>query len=614
MKLLFKYLFLILIGLASVNSTSAQAKKLENKICDSLNLEEKKAVLIVINAKAKYNLKQDKNIPFLENLVLEVNEAVLIIENRKAIIPSLKHSNTILKNNKEVFDFAKKLNLKLYQLTKKTKYLNTLINLHESAINNRIRTRLQSHNNMYFANVPKEVTEKESALRLKLNAHITDKNNPEPTTENVLKSTREWTVFLETIKKKYPKYYNMRYGGLTESLDYLKDRMNDNATVLRYLFVDENLYVFILKKESQKLFKLDYQPVKNHIEKLQKNHYQLEKASHLLFELYQNIWEPFANEITSKSLVIIPDGDLFNLSFDLLTPTKIKSFKELAKKSLLAKHNISYNYSLYLLEQNKNAAKYKNSFIGFAPEFNDSMKKNYKLSVADSINLDKSYLTLLQQPFNVDLAKANAKLFKGDYFINENATENIFKKNANAHKIIHIGTHTQANNINPELSRLIFSKNLKVNNNDGYLYAYEIYNTRLNCNLAILTTTETSKPSYQAGEGMLSLAHAFSYAGSESILTSLWQMDEQSTTEIIEQFYRYIDDGRPKDEALRLAKLTYIKTTKGRTLSPQFWSGLVIIGDTDPLVIATSAPFWQGLIILVSLLLIITVILKFKKN
>src|SRR5690606_15347461 len=123
---------------------------------------------------------------------------------------------------------------------------------------------------------------------------------------------------------------------------------------------------------------------------------------------------------------------------------------------------------------------------------------------------------------------------------------------------------------------------------DGYLYTYEIYNINLSSNLAILTACETGKPTYHAGEGMISLAHAFNYAGSESILTSLWKVDEQSSAEIIELFYKNIKNGMDKDLALQQAKLSYLTTAKGRTMNPQYWAGLVLIGDTSPINLTTS--------------------------
>lgn len=236
------------------------------------------------------------------------------------------------------------------------------------------------------------------------------------------------------------------------------------------------------------------------------------------------------------------------------------------------------------------------------------MKKDYRIAITDSVTIDKTYLSLLPQPFSVDLAKEYSQLFNGSFFINEKASKQIFKHEANEHKIIHIGTHAESNNISPELSRLIFAKNSK--DEDNSLYTYEIYNENLNSNLAILTACETGKPSYQAGEGMISLAHAFNYAGSESILTSLWKIDEQSSAKIIESFYKYISKGLAKDKALQKAKLDYIAKAEDRTIAPQYWAGLVLIGDKSPIDLHSSSNIiW---IILSGLLIIIAVIIRLK--
>jgi hypothetical protein len=74
-------------------------------------------------------------------------------------------------------------------------------------------------------------------------------------------------------------------------------------------------------------------------------------------------------------------------------------------------------------------------------------------------NLDKTYLTLLSQPFSADLVKEYSRVFKGTSFLNEKASKHLFTNVAKEHKIIHIGTHAESNNISPELSRLIFAKN-----------------------------------------------------------------------------------------------------------------------------------------------------------
>ena len=173
------------------------------------------------------------------------------------------------------------------------------------------------------------------------------------------------------------------------------------------------------------------------------------------------------------------------------------------------------------------------------------------------------------------------------------------------YKIIHIGTHAESNNVNPELSRLVFAKQLdSTSSQDNYLYTYEIYNYDLSADLAVLTACETGKPGYQPGEGMISLAHAFTYAGSESILTSLWEIDEKSSAEIVGYFYKHLQEGLPKDEALKKAKQTYLSQAQGRSLAPQYWAGLVLMGDTTAIPISSSPSYlwWVG-IALIALLL-----------
>src|SRR5690606_31360058 len=160
-----------------------------------------------------------------------------------------------------------------------------------------------------------------------------------------------------------------------------------------------------------------------------------------------------------------------------------------------------------------------------------------------------AYLTLLPQPFNTDVVKKFSRVFDGPTFLNENASKQLFSNRAREHKIIHIATHAESNNGNPGLSRLVFAKNTadSININDNYLYLHEIYNQDLSSHLAVMTDCETGRPSYQHGEGMISLAHAFNYAGSESILTGLWQIDEKSSSHLLDSFYEYLSEGKRKD-------------------------------------------------------------------
>ncbi|WP_298554854.1 CHAT domain-containing protein [uncultured Algibacter sp.] len=577
---------------------------------DKSHFEGYKAEVLILNAKSRYQLSKTKDSLFLKNILIDVKKAIHTLEERRALITSVIDVNRLIDNNYEAFNFAKKINLELYQLTNNPRYLNKTISLHESALYNRIRARLNLKKSISFTDIPSGVIERENMLRKLQNSNFEEQeNNP---VQSLIENNNKWTTFLDSLKTFYPKYYKMRYATIEEPLNNLHENIPKHSTVLRYIFIENELYAAVINNQEKKIFKLDSRNIENLISQLSENPSDLESTSSKLHMLYHQLWQPFEKEITTDHVIIIPDGILFNLSFESLTPAKVKSFKELGTNSLLSNYTISYNYSLLLLDAQKNPINFQKDFIAFAPEFNDKMKQNYSVAIQDSLSIDETYLTLLPQPFSVDLAKAYSRLFNGDYFINENASKQIFKNEANEHKIIHIGTHAESNNVSPELSRLIFAKNIE--DEDNSLYTYEIYNENLNSNLAILTACETGKPTYQTGEGMISLAHAFNYAGSESILTSLWKIDEQSSSKIIQLFYDNIKKGLPKDKALQQAKLDYIDKSEGRVVHPQYWAGLVLIGDTNPISLNTTSNIIWYLLSALLLILATIYIIKTRKK
>lgn len=561
---------------------------------DTIQVEFRKPLIMLLESKSKYKLADKKDESLLLSITNTLDNAINILEKRKATIFSNEDISAVLAESKSITDFSKKINLELYNLTQNQQYLNNAIEQHESSIYSRIRNRLNMKNNMAFANISEDLLNREKQLKQQLRNTLDVKSS----IQTFFEADSNWNQFLDSLKQRYPKYYKMRYATIDAQLNNIQSQVPDHTTVVRYLFIENNLYALVVTNNDKKLVPLSVENLHEKIRSLSEGHFEIEQISTVLFQLYNSLWKPFETDITSEKVIIIPDGDLFNLSFETLTPTAIKTFNELSTNSLLAKYSIAYNYSLLLLDKNRKPIEYDENFVAFAPEFNNKMKEKYSLSITDSINLDKTYLTLLPQPFSVNLVKDYSKLFKGTSFINEKASKQVFTKEANEHKIIHIGTHAESNNISPELSRLIFAKDNSDANNS--LYTYEIYNQNLNSNLAILTACETGKPTYQSGEGMISLAHAFNYAGSESILTSLWKIDEQSSTKIIESFYNHLSEGLPKDKALQQAKLDYIATAEGRTVAPQYWAGLVLIGDTAPIDISTTQPFWLILLVAIS--------------
>lgn len=581
---------------------------------DSILSQYRKPQALLINAESKYYSAKNRNPFLLKELLQQAEQGIEILNQRKKVVTNHEDVTLLIAENEELLNFAEKIRLELYQMTKDEIYLDDLVALHESSIYNRIRSRLNLRDNVAFKHIPKEVISRENLLKAKMVSSLNDSENG--SISPFFDASKNWDVFLDSLKQNFPKYYKMRYATLEESLNDLQQKIPENTTVVRYIFIENELYVFVVSPSIKKMIKLNYSSVKNHIPKLKNDEFSVEKMRPLLYELYRALWFPLEKYVHTKKVVIIPDRELFNLSFETLTPKPMRSFKDLVTNSLLSKYDISYNFSLLLYKDKRKVMDYSSEFIAFAPGFNTEMKEEYKLGIKDSVKLDKTYLTLLPQPFSEDLVKQYAHIFNGDYFVNENASKDLFISQAREHKIIHIGTHAESNNISPELSRLIFAKKTdgKENYDENSLYSYEIYNIDLSSNLAILTACETGKPTYQAGEGMISLAHAFNYAGSESILTSLWEIDEESSAKIVQLFYDNLSKEMPKDEALRKAKLDYLATAEGRTAAPQYWAGLVLIGDTAPIDLSSGVAWWWYLLAGVVGSLLLIAILRNRKQ
>ena len=101
--------------------------------------------------------------------------------------------------------------------------------------------------------------------------------------------------------------------------------------------------------------------------------------------------------------------------------------------------------------------------------------------------------------------------------------------------------------------------------------------------MAVLGACRSGGGMLRNGEGIISLARGFFYAGCQSVLLSLWEVEDQAGATVMKEFYRNLKAGKSKDHALRNAKLKYLREATPVTAHPRFWMGYVLIGQTDPL-------------------------------
>ncbi|MEM9328027.1 MAG: CHAT domain-containing protein, partial [Bacteroidota bacterium] len=184
--------------------------------------------------------------------------------------------------------------------------------------------------------------------------------------------------------------------------------------------------------------------------------------------------------------------------------------------------------------------------------------------------------------------------FRGNSFSGEEATEENFKANSEGGDILHLAMHAIVDDSDPMMSRMLFY-NDHDSLEDGLLHAFEIYNMRIPARVTVLSACETGFGAMAKGEGAMSLARAFAYAGSPSVVMSHWPVDDKSTSELMTNFYRYLSEGHTKGSALQKARQDFLSKADVSRSHPFFWAGFVVVGDDSP-VTRSRWPWWILLI------------------
>jgi CHAT domain-containing protein/Tfp pilus assembly protein PilF len=189
-------------------------------------------------------------------------------------------------------------------------------------------------------------------------------------------------------------------------------------------------------------------------------------------------------------------------------------------------------------------------------------------------------------------ARAVGRLFPtpGTVRLNQEASEKYCRRRCGDYSVLHFATHGQLNKRNPLFSHLDLAA---TPDEDGRLEVFEIMGLRLQANLVTLSACNTALGSgyfgeLPAGDDWVGLTRAFIYAGTPTVVASLWEVDDRSTAEFMKSFYRYLPQ-RGKAGALAQAQRDFLKAgplsqSKPGTLQyrhPYYWAGFVLIGDAQ---------------------------------
>ncbi|UZO82575.1 CHAT domain-containing protein [Aquimarina sp. ERC-38] len=418
------------------------------------------------------------------------------------------------------------------------------------------------------------------------------------------------------IKEKFPEYFNLKHNSTVVSVPQLQTRLDDKTSVLQFFMYQEKAYAFLV--DNNNIYQYAYQlpDLEKDIIALNQSVVSKNNSKYKKYatRLYQQLIMPFEHKIKARNLIIIPDGVLWQLNFDLLLTQNTNSNNPKNFNYLTHKYAISYANSATSWYQGQVITKNKVKQTGkyrvkdcLAFSFSDSIQTKSKQQIS---------LTALRDA-KVDLPgtrkeiKAISSIVDGDYFYGNEAAETNFKKNVDKYKILHLALHGEVNHQNPENSKLLFTKT-KDSIEDNQLYMHELFALKIPAELAVLSACNTGSGKINKGEGVMSLGKAFQYAGTKSLLLSSWEISDKTTPELMKLFYRNLKKGMNKAQALQKAKLTFLNGSKPQFASPFYWAGFYIVGNTDPIEFttkATTAMLSTSSILLIILLLLMILIL-----
>lgn len=460
----------------------------------------------------------------------------------------------------------------------------------------------------------KEISELENKLWNLDKQRLSNTYN-EKLEEKYLTTLINYEKRIEDLENKYLNYNNDRYGYATVSLSQVKNEiLQENQAMIKYFVGKDRNYIMVISKDSMKLLPL-YLPkdmpekIKTFIQVISQwsDTYITEKNSDnslastytiLAHELYQILIEPIKAETKlPEKIIISPSSYLNYVPFEALIqnmPDSIGRFKHYPY--LVKDYKISYCHSATHLKKSLEQIQQKSSkgILAIAPSFSTS-------------SLGRLYHNLEES--NRILTGRKGTLLKGNLSSKED-----FLEHAPKYRLLHFATHAVSHDSIGNLSFLAFNGD----NPDSLdsLFVPEIRNLPLTAQMVVMSACRTGDGELKKGEGVVSLSHAFSYAGIPAVISTLWNSDGASSKKIMPAFYDNLQNKLPKDEALRAAQLSYIEECNGHDEShPFFWAAYIPYGNMLPLDIEPShSNLWIYMAIIVLSFLIIPILIKNHKG
>ncbi|MEL6660148.1 MAG: CHAT domain-containing protein [Bacteroidota bacterium] len=482
-------------------------------------------------------------------------------------------------NAHNFYETAIDLAYQAYQQTEQQRYLDDVFFFFERSKAAVLLEELRAQEAEGLSAVPEEVLQQGQELKVEINyyrklisaeeARKAEANQTKLDTWNseLLALIREREDWEEALAANYPKYQTYtRPTHLT--LAEVQAQLPEGEGMVSYFAGQQKWYAFFISHNTVQLEQITQPQLVQEQQQILLANLKLTGADGInqfaraAAQLHDLLLAPFPLDQVEQ-LVVIPDGQLAFLPFDLLLSEPVGDRHLRAFPYLFRNHSIRFAYSWAVLQLQEEEAMSVDQLLWVAPIF---------------AGQQGSALNLTAKP------PASTEDWQPVPLADTMATRANFSRLAHQYHILHFASHATAYDS-------VFGQPA-IDFFDAPLHLRDLYSMRLSAHLVVLSACEAGIGDVERGEGMMSLARGFAYAGVPSVVSTLWRVNESSTQQLMEQFYYHLARGESKDNALRLAKLDFLEQCSDIQLAPYYWAGLVAIGDGRPITAQPLGLWW----------------------
>ncbi len=418
----------------------------------------------------------------------------------------------------------------------------------------------------------------------------------------------QYKQIVETIRARYPAYDQLSRPGAWPLQQIQEQVVADDQTVLlEYILGANKSYVWAVTRAGIKSYELPPQKVVNDAARKVYELIALEptaetesRLSGAADELSKLILSPVAEQLNKQRIIVVADGALNYVPFQFL-PAPAGN-----REQLVVNYEVINAPSASVLGQLRQETAHRQSAPNVLAAFGDPVfQSNYaqqpdrtaaqvataetKLgsrpqAVRDITPIGDSFdPATIESLFYSKLELANLREVAGETTLLatgfEASTDRLRRTDLTKYAILHLATHGILDPKRPEKSGLILSTvNSAGQEQDGFVGLQDIYGLHAPVDLVVLSACRTGLGKDVRGEGLIGLTRGFIYAGSSSVVASLWKVNDEATAELMKRFYiNMLQRGMRPAEALRAAQNSIRQEPHWR--SPYYWAAFTLQGD-----------------------------------